>query len=316
MLTIYTSDIHGNELQYNKLVDYAISNKAELVIIGGDIAPKRFPRDKFIEGQADFLRNRLPELLLPLKKNLPNTKLFLMGNDDCKVNLPILEERKDLFEMIHGKRLKLNNDFDIAGYSYVPISPFGIKDWEKYDFSNVPKNLEERYDQRKNSNYRLNGVKSTNNGWRRFTFSEKTEKRSSIQKDLEKRVFTTNPEKTIYVVHTPPDNTYLDYVYASPSRRLEEETIIETMAMKPNGKFFNPNTQHVGSIALRSFIENHQPYLTLHGHIHETVDISGEFKDHIGKTLCMAPGNDNFSKNLAMIVFDVYNPKEAERIVI
>ena len=37
---VYTADIHGNLVQYKKLVDYSLKNKAKAVIIGGDIAPK------------------------------------------------------------------------------------------------------------------------------------------------------------------------------------------------------------------------------------------------------------------------------------
>jgi len=44
---------------------------------------------------------------------------------------------------------------------------------------------------------------------------------------------------------------------------------------------------------LRAFIEDRQPYLTLHGHIHETVDLSGDFVERIGRTRCAAVGNDH-----------------------
>ena len=37
---LYTSDIHGNEVQYSKLIQYAIKISADTIIIGGDIAPK------------------------------------------------------------------------------------------------------------------------------------------------------------------------------------------------------------------------------------------------------------------------------------
>ena len=69
-----------------------------------------------------------------------------MGNDDCSSNLSILEKHdSSLFKIIHEKRLKLTDDFDIVGYSYVPITPFGLKDWAKYDLSKVPLNLETDY---------------------------------------------------------------------------------------------------------------------------------------------------------------------------
>ena len=58
------------------------------------------------------------------------------------------------------------------------------------------------------------------------------------------------PEQQIWLVHTPPKDTNLDYV----------------------GKC---GGLHVGSQAVRNAILLHGPALTLHGHIHKTVEDSG-----------------------------------------
>jgi hypothetical protein len=42
----------------------------------------------------------------------------------------------------------------------------------------------------------------------------------------------------------------------------------------------------VGSTAVRSFIERHQPMLGLHSHIHESKNSA-----MIGRTLCLNPGS-------------------------
>jgi len=293
---LYTSDIHGNEIQYKKLINYAVKIIADFVIIGGDIVPKDFDRDNFVIGQKEFLQNRLLQLLSPLKNKLPNSKLFLMmGNDDCMANMDILEEGSgDLYHLIHNKRIKLTDNFDLIGYSYVPITPFGMKDWQKYDFSKVPKNLEVEYLERKRSNYRLKGKNSTRDGWENFIFTPEMEKVDSIQKDLAKGLFLESPNKTIYVIHTPPSNTNLDIT--SPGA-LSRGT-------------------HVGSMAVRLFIEKHQPFLTLHGHIHETVQLSGEFKHKIGDTLCLTSGNHNIGDKLKMLVFELDKPQNVKRIII
>src|SRR3989338_2569091 len=96
---VYSSDIHGNEIQYRKLVDYAVSTSADSVIIGGDIAPKGEPtsdsiqklkkrgisQEAFIAWQRIFLEEKLPKLFSPLKEN--STQVYMiMGNDDCSVN--------------------------------------------------------------------------------------------------------------------------------------------------------------------------------------------------------------------------------------
>jgi len=44
--------------------------------------------------------------------------------------------------------------------------------------------------------------------------------------------------------------------------------------------------KHVGSVAVRKAIEQYQPLLTLHGHIHES-----EGFHYIGKTLSVNPGS-------------------------
>lgn len=301
---VYTSDIHGNETQYQKLIDYALQISADSVIVGGDIAPKGnsvtasikelkerdLPPDVFIAMQRIFLEERLPALVSPLKEK--NINLFLMmGNDDCAANNDVLErgEDKGLYKIIHRKRLKLTDDFDVVGYSCVPITPFGIKDWEKFDFSDVPSALARDYENRKRGNYRFDGDKSSREGWIPFTFSREMEKDDSIQKDLSTELFQRDPHKTIYVMHAPPNDTNLDIIM---------------------------NGSHVGSFAEKLFIQKCQPYLTLHGHIHETVYKSGSFKHAIGNTLSLASGNHNVGKDLAVIVFDLYDLRNAKRLIL
>ena len=193
---VYTADLHGNLKQYQKLINYSNKVNADTIIIGGDIAPKHETED-YIENQRNFLQNKLPQTLKLMKSG----RLYLMmGNDDCSCNLDILKKSDpDLYSIIDRKRLKLNENFEIVGYPYVPITPFAIKDWEKHDLSNVPKNLKQDYENRKRINYILNGAKSTRRGWKRFSFVEEMEKSDSIQKDLSKKLFTINPERTIYV---------------------------------------------------------------------------------------------------------------------
>ena len=50
-----------------------------------------------------------------------------------------------------------------------------------------------------------------------------------------------------------------------------------------------------GSHSIKKFIEKNQPPLTLHGHIHESPEISGAYVDRIGETLCVNPGQSAWS---------------------
>lgn len=288
---VYTSDIHGNEIQYNKLHDFAKRASADAVIIGGDIAPKGIPNDIYIQTQRNFLKKKLPEFAKNLKKSLPKCNLFLMmGNDDCATNMDVLEKQDSkLYTLIHNKRIKLANDFDIVGYGCVPITPFGIKDWEKFDLSDPPQHFLKEYMKRLANDANFQGYKTSKGQEVPFIFTSEMMDSDSIQKDLEGILFTAKPNKTVYVMHTPPYGTNLDLVGR-------------------NG--------HIGSMAVKMFIEKKQPYLTLHGHIHNTVDVSGQFKHQIGKALSLSSGNCNTKNDLALLVFDLYNPKTAKRLVI
>ncbi|MDA2921076.1 hypothetical protein MYX76_16565 [Desulfobacterota bacterium AH_259_B03_O07] len=94
-------------------------------------------------------------------------------------------------------------------------------------------------------------------GLKKISFQPEMEKEDSIQKDLDSSLYTVNASKTVYVIHAPPNNTNLDRLYSG---------------------------QNVGSIAVKLFVQKIQPYITLPGHIHETVDVSGSFK-HVTRKL-------------------------------
>jgi uncharacterized protein len=295
---LFTADLHGNERQYRKLTEYAITSRADYILIGGDLAPKGLPKDIYIESQRSFLEDNLPRLLYPIKEKNPSARIFLMlGNDDCACNMDVLEKNDgNLYHLIHGKRFSLDDGFELIGYGNVPITPFSIKDWEKFDLSAASGELAQAYLQRKSWNYRFEGLIGRKEGWQRFRFDEKTEKGDSIQRDLESAVFTQNPEKTLYVMHCPPDNTNLDKIMINQQGKLVPLS--------------------VGSFAIREFIEKHKPYATLHGHIHESADITGKFKEELGKTTMILAGNYDNRDALSVVEFELGNVKEARRFLL
>jgi uncharacterized protein len=85
----------------------------------------------------------------------------------------------------------------------------------------------------------------------------------------------SDPENLIAVLHPPPYDTRLD---GAPKINSEFELQKE---------FGEIGTMPVGSRAVRRFIEEAQPLLTLHGHVHE-----GRGVDQIGRTICINPGSE------------------------
>jgi Icc-related predicted phosphoesterase len=100
--------------------------------------------------------------------------------------------------------------------------------------------------------------------------------------------------RTILLFHTPPYNTGLDRA-ALDGKKVDHVDL----------------DVHVGSIAVRRFIESKQPLLTLHGHVHESARMTGTWKEQIGRTFAFSAAHDGHE--LALIRFDLENLDDATR---
>ncbi len=264
---IYTADLHGNSEFYKRLLNKAEDEKVDAIVIGGDLCGRdgNSIKEK-IENQKLFLEKFMIPLFKDFKSKNKKTGFFIiMGNDDFRINLGVLEkaDKNKTIKSIHKKSVKLNKNCNIAGYSFINPTPFRLKDWEKSDFEN-DKSPNQLFMEEITSMNRENGT---------------------IEGDLKKLKTLSNPKNTIYVIHAPPYNTKLD--------------IITTK-------------DHVGSKAVRNFIEKEQLLLTLHGHIHESPSMSGSYLDRIGKTTCINVGSSYPEDKLNCVIIDINNLDEME----
>lgn len=95
----------------------------------------------------------------------------------------------------------------------------------------------------------------------------------SLFAEIEKQIRQVkNLETAVFNLHVPPYNSKLD----------EAPLLDENLVPIDGGRTYGP----VGSTAVRKAIEEYQPLLGLHGHIHES---KGSVK--IGRTLCLNPGS-------------------------
>ena len=108
---------------------------------------------------------------------------------------------------------------------------------------------------------------------------------------------TAPPEKTIYNFHCPPYNSGID----------DAPEITPDMRPKDAGR----STVPVGSKAVREAIEEGQPTLALHGHIHEA-----RGNTRIGRTLCINPGSSYEQGQLLGAVVDLDGGKKVKRFVL
>jgi uncharacterized protein len=285
-LCFFVSDLHGNLNRYEKLFSHILMEKPSSVFVGGDILPSglfsftnenQVPED-FIN---DFIAVELNQLKIKMGVDYPEFFL-IMGNDDAKLYESAIRELESqkLIHYVHNKKM-IFDKYKVFGYANVPPSPFRLKDWERYDVSR----------------YIDPGCVAPEDGSFTVQVDKKKLVYQSILKDLEELTGNDDLSNSIFLFHSPPYNSNLDRAAL-------------------DGKFFEhvPLDVHVGSIAIERLIKDKGPMITLHGHIHESTAMTGDWKEMIGRTLSMNAAHNG--PELSLIRFDPENLQEASRELI
>ncbi len=147
----------------------------------------------------------------------------------------------------------------------------------------------------------IDGFQMASTGWANRTpwNTYREEDEPDLKQRLEQVVaqVTSAPEKTIFSFHCPPHGTGLD----------EAPELTEDMRLKDAGRATKP----VGSTAVREVIEQHQPALALHGHIHEA-----RGSTRLGSTLCINPGSSYEQGQLLGAVIELDGKKKVKKFVL
>ncbi len=278
----FAADLHGNEDRYRKLFQAIERDLPRALFLGGDLFPSGLGAMAGGSGFDDFLREVFAPGFARLKKNMDSDcpEIFLiLGNDDGRVREREVEEyaRLGFWNYMHNKCVSWGGR-SVYGYAFVPPTPFMLKDWERYDVSRYLDPL----------------CIAPEDGRLSVAVAKGTLKHQTIQQDLNQLASDSDLSGAIFLFHAPPYKTGLDRAAL-------------------DGKKFNyvDLDVHVGSIAIRRFIESRQPLLTLHGHIHESARITGAWKERMGRTVALSAAHDG--PELALIRFDPDDPENASR---
>jgi len=276
----FVSDLHGRTDCYQKLFLLIEKEKPDAVFFGGDLLPHFGHRNTvFDDFVMDYFFPSLRRLQVLLTNQYPQIFLIL-GNDDARIEEQNFLDvnNHDLFCYVNQQKAHFR-DFPVFGYCFVPPTPFRLKDWEKYDVSQ----------------YADPGCIHPDEGFRttapdgKITFM-------TIQKDLEALTRNEDVSNAIFLFHSPPYLTFLD-------RAALDGKMIDHVPLDVN----------VGSIAIKRFIDEKQPLVTLHGHIHESTRITGKWSQKIGRTFAFNAAHDG--SELSVIIFDLEDLTNAKRIL-
>jgi Icc-related predicted phosphoesterase len=249
--------LHGDLDLYRAAGEAALSRSADSLIFGGDLCPGT-PSARHIDlpqSQPAFLLDEVAPLIEAWKRQRPELRVFAIpGNDDCGTILPALKEMetRGLVINLHQKNIAVD-DWEMIGLAFVPPTPFSFKDFERRDTA----------EWRPREPQLGRPVLATPGGFKPIeNFDSYLRSHPTIEEEIN-QLRPENPRRTVAVMHSPPYNTKCDVLF---------------------------NGEHIGSVAIRRWIERHQPLLTLHGHIHESPRESGSFFDRLGSTVVINPG--------------------------
>jgi Icc-related predicted phosphoesterase len=252
-----TNDVHQMSSKWKALVKEAILEKPDVVAIAGDI----FPKDNGIPYQMYFVKH--------LKKYAEQIKLagidlvLTLGNDDNQLLIPEMEQgdKEGLWHYIDQKVIKLHGH-EFVGMSLVPDYPFGYKYWCAGEFADNPKKNEVQF--------MTPCIINEDNKFEDIDdYLQYLKDKPSIWESLTKLADSVeNMDNSIWLIHAPPSGMGLDVC---------------------------AHGERVGSLAVAKFIDEYQPLLSIHGHIHESPEYNGKkWKQKCNHTLCVQGGQLGF----------------------
>lgn len=267
MKILFVTDLHGDEKKYDMLFEAARAHRVDVVINGGDMLPKTYGE---LDRQGEFIEKVLNKHFYLFDSN--DIHYFCcLGNDDIKVVDELFEKTCEKHPFVFNlaqRKLELWG-YEFIGFNWVVDTPFRLKDRCRVDTPEYE--FQEQFG---------SALFSTPDGWKdRDDWEEYAHSIKTIEEELKDLVRPSNMLKTIYVIHMPPWKLGLD---------------VCSSGLK------------VGSKAVYEFLEKNQPFLSLHGHIHESPEVSGKPFAKLGKTICIQPGQP---EDFTYVLIDLGNRK-------
>lgn len=255
MNVYFITDLHGSRGHYEQALEQLRTRNYDVLILGGDMHPDG-DRGIPLPSVSRYIRGTFRQFLEQAHELCPGlTILAVLGNHDWYFAIEEYRslEQAGLLTLLWHDRYLPLGDFDVMGLSYSPPAPYWIKDFERRDRSEDAPS--------DFGGYTWCGERETIVP---VVGREYFSQLASIEQILASAPQTDRP--VILISHAPPVNTHTDPL---------------------------PGFGHVGSYAVRAFIEQRQPRFSLHGHIHEAPSESGHVTDRLGECVCINPGQEH-----------------------
>ncbi|MBX3393800.1 MAG: metallophosphoesterase [Phycisphaerae bacterium] len=278
MRLLHTSDLHGSLTLYARFLAAAETIRPDVIVLGGDLLPDDSATDpeSLGHGQAAFVRGQFRKFVSDLRQRANPKEVFVIfGNHDWGSSPIAMKELEadGLVRILTSTESHAVDGLHFVGYSYTPPTPWYVKDFERLD---MPGDTPPFIGGAR-WNHQFN--RPVQHGARMIFDGQPT-----IQDDM--ATLHVPSEPWVFVAHAPPFNSKLDQSFRN---------------------------QSFGSRSIRAAIERHVPLLSLHGHIHESPRVTGEFCEMIGKSLCVNAGQMTKAVCYAVLEIDVSGGRVTKR---
>ncbi len=259
MKILYATDLHGSLSSYRNLIDIAVAEKVDMCINGGDMLPKGSP---LYQVQFTWINYSFADFIYDWGRFVKKPYIFMTGNDDlsCFDDYLIEASRSSgFFKFLKCEEIYPISGLHLVGFNIVKDYPFRLKDRCALDDSDSF--VGEQYGP---------GLAS-NIGGKFIEFPDwvkEVKSRLTIEERLDSVLASVEYlDNVVFVCHNPPKGYGLDVLY---------------------------NGEQVGSRSISKFINDANPILSLHGHIHESPRVTGiSHAIHENGTVMVQPGQES-----------------------
>jgi hypothetical protein len=297
----YTSDLHGSERCYRKLINAARVYKTNVLVVGGDLTGKRIvpiirQADKTYKMRflgEDFLLKNESELE-KAKKQIKSVGYYAHIADESEIRI-LREDDKKLQETFAETMKETITNW--VKFAEEKLKGSGVKVYmmpgNDDDYSIDP--LLEGHDVIVNPNEKVvtvNDHEMLSLGYANMTPWQCPRDISEEELGSKIEALTSKigrMDRAVFNTHVPPYKTTIDL-----APELDEK--FRPKAAGGGGVVMG----NVGSTAVRKAIEEYQPLLGLHGHIHDSKGMC-----QIGRTLCLNPGSEYVDGILRGVILDI-----------
>ena len=302
----FTTDVHGSTVVFKKFINSAKFYEAQIIILGGDMVGKMIV-PLVEQANHSFRANYLgkvyevssEEEAWQLEQTLENSGLYPLRVSPEEVKA--FDEDKSLVEKRFGQLAtdRISAWLQIADER---LRGTGIKCFvqpgndDPYEIdkafgqSECVSNVDQTIVMLDDDHEMISIGAANQTPWncpRDLPEDELAQRIKNVAGQLK------NPTNAVFNLHVPPYDTNLDVAPELDANLTPKLSLTGGFKMAP-----------VGSKAVRSAIEEYQPLVGLHGHIHES-----RSAQKIGRTMCINPGSEYGEGVLRGVILDLSKQK-------